>query len=281
MPKEWSAQAMGFVRFSIAATATVLFISSAAAHANIVLAATEPNEPALSGGAAADPHSAMTDVAVTVSPASDVQTVLGHQASDAALPPAVTESLPEEMVKAEPLERPAPTLFAEIDLTNQRMTVSDASGVLGSWKISSARGGYVTPTGTYTVNWTSRMHYSRQYHFSPMPYSVFFNEGVAVHGTNAISNLGRPASHGCVRAHPKDAKKFYDLVHAHGPKLTRIVVHGTPPYTPVVRDDPPRRRYRGPTFEPFAFFGAQPPVYEPRKRRYKRQQYGGGYYGTW
>lgn len=272
---------MGFVRFSIAATATVFVISSFAAHTNSVLAATDPHQPMLGAGAAAEANSTTTDIAVSVPPASDVHAVLGHQASDAALPPAVTEALPEEVVKAEPLEPPAPTLFADIDLTNQRMTVSDASGVLGSWKISSARGGYVTPTGTYTANWTSRMHYSRQYHFSPMPYSVFFNEGVAVHGTNAIGNLGRPASHGCVRAHPRDAKKFYDLVNAHGPKLTRIVVHGTPPYTPVARDDAPRRRYRGPTFEPFAFFGAQPPVYEPRQRRYKRQQYGGGFYGTW
>jgi len=271
---------MGFVRFASVAAATAFLICTASAQTPAVLAATEPGEPAMHSQQPAQPSAESTDVAVTVPVDSEMFRARGHQASDAALPAALVEELPEEMVQAEPLERPEPTLFADIDLTNQRMTVSDATGELGSWKISSARGGYETPTGTYSVNWTSRMHYSRQYHWSPMPYSVFFNRGVAVHGTNAIGNLGRPASHGCVRAHPKDAKKFYNLVQKHGYKLTKIVVHGTPPYTPVVSERR-RRRYREPSFQPFGFFAAQPPVYQPRKRRYRRQQYGGGYYGNW
>jgi hypothetical protein len=186
------------------------------------------------------------------------------------------------VAKAKPLERPEPTLFADIDLSKQRMTVRDASGrEYGPWKISSARGGYRTPTGTYTVNWTSRMHYSKQYHWSPMPYSVFFHRGIAVHGTHATGRLGRPASHGCVRLHTSNAKKFYNLVEKHGLKLTQIVVHGTPPYTPAVAERS-QRRYREPTFSPFAFFGSPPPAYQPRHRRYRhRRQYGGGYYGAW
>ncbi len=122
------------------------------------------------------------------------------------------------------------------------MTVSDKNGEIASWKISSARGGYRTPTGTYTPHYTSRMHYSKQYHFSPMPYSVFFNEGVAVHGTGDLRNLGRPASHGCVRSHPKNAKVFYDLVQKHGMQLTRVTVRGKPPYSPAVAEG---RRRRG------------------------------------
>jgi hypothetical protein len=108
---------------------------------------------------------------------------------------------------------------------------------------------------------------------------VFFHEGVAVHGTNAIGSLGRPASHGCVRLHPKNAKTFYNLVHKHGEKLTRVVVHGKPPYTPVVAERR-RPRYAQQTFQPF-FFGYDPPAYQPRKRRVQRQRYGGGNYGAW
>jgi hypothetical protein len=208
----------------------------------------------------------------------------GHLATDTALSAAVVEMLPEEVVEGEPLERPEPTLFAHINLTTQRMTLRDAATgeEYGPWKISSARGGYTTPTGTYSVNYTSRMHYSKQYHWSPMPYSVFFNRGVATHGTNATGSLGQPASHGCVRLHTSNAKTFYNLVEKHGKKLTQIVVDGTPPYTPVVAERPARQRYREPTFAPFGFFAAQPPVYQPyqRKRR-SRQQYGGGYYGAW
>jgi lipoprotein-anchoring transpeptidase ErfK/SrfK len=263
---------MGLVRLALVTTATVLFVSSAAAQSPTVLAATEPAHPAADASVPAKPDAPTTDVAVSVPPASGMYELRGHQASDAALPAAVSVKLPEEVVEAKPLQRPKPTLFADIDLTNQRMTVSDENGVIDSWKVSTARGGYKTPTGTYTANWTSRMHYSKQYHNSPMPYSVFFNRGVAVHGTNAVSRLGRPASHGCVRSHTRDAKKFYNLVHKHGLKLTKITVHGTPPYTPVVQERR-RRRYREPTFAPFGFFAAQPPSYQPKKRRY-RKRYG-------
>ena len=72
-----------------------------------------------------------------------------------------------------------------------------------------------------------------------MPYSVFFNEGVAVHGTSDLRNLGRPASHGCVRSHPKNAKIFYNLVHKHGMQMTRVTVRGKPPYSPVVAEGAP------------------------------------------
>jgi hypothetical protein len=123
------------------------------------------------------------------------------------------------------------------------------------------------------------MHYSRQYDWAPMPYAVFFNRGVAVHGTNAIGSLGRPASHGCVRLHPKNAKILYNLVHQHGEKLTRVVVRGKPPYTPVVAERR-RSRYAQPAFQPF-FFAYQAPSDQPRRRRGPRQRYGGGYYGAW
>ena len=141
------------------------------------------------------------------------------------------------------------------------MTVSDKNGEIASWKISSARGGYRTPTGTYTPHYTSRMHYSKQYHFSPMPYSVFFNEGVAVHGTRDLGNLGRPASHGCVRSHPKNAKVFYDLVQKHGMQLTRVTVRGKPPYSPVVAEGRRRRVAQAqPAFQPFRLVRLQPAV---------------------
>ena len=59
---------------------------------------------------------------------------------------------------------------------------------------------------------------------SPMPHSVFFNGGYAVHATNAVKRLGTPASHGCVRLHPNDAADFYKLVQAFGSANTSIVI---------------------------------------------------------
>ena len=80
------------------------------------------------------------------------------------------------------------------------------------WKVSTARKGYVTPTGSYKPTRLEEMWYSRKYDNSPMPHSVFFHGGYAVHATNAIKRLGTPASHGCIRLHPNDAADFYQLV---------------------------------------------------------------------
>jgi len=274
---------MSVVRVLCAVAAASLIVSSASAGPPTVLAATEMGSPVM-GAHQEDASSPTQGVAATAPIEEEALQPGGHHATDAALAAAAVEELPGEVVRAEPLEPPEPTLFADINLTTQRMTVRDASTgkEYGPWKISSARGGYTTPTGTYSVNYTSRMHYSKQYHWSPMPYSVFFNRGVATHGTNATGRLGSPASHGCVRLHTSNAKTFYDLVQKHGMKLTRVVVHGTPPYSPAIAEREGRRRYREPSFSPFGFFAAQPPVYQPyqRKRR-SRQQYGGGYYGAW
>ena len=57
-----------------------------------------------------------------------------------------------------------------------------------------------------------KMWYSRKYEMSPMPYSVFYHGGYAVHGTGAVKQLGRPASHGCVRLQTANAATFYSLV---------------------------------------------------------------------
>ncbi len=74
------------------------------------------------------------------------------------------------------------------------------------------------------------MHYSRKYHMSPMPYSIFFAGGYAIHGTYATAYLGRPASHGCVRLSPENAATLFHMVQAEG---ARISISGSPPRTPT------------------------------------------------
>jgi len=202
----------------------------------------------------------------------------GHQVSDATLLAAVEWKTAKDVTQAALLDPPEPTLFANINLTTQRLTVSTKTGVLHTWKISSARRGYVTPVGTYKPQWTSRMHYSKQYYNSPMPYSVFFHRGYAVHGTSAVGRLGRPASHGCVRLRTSNAKTFYNLVHKHGKGLTKIAVRGTPPASRRVRDARPRRRYRArkrvrrPSYQSFGLFSAYS-YRQPRRSRYRRRRY--------
>lgn len=116
----------------------------------------------------------------------------------------------------------AAVLDVSIDLSAQRMTVSQGGFPRYSWAISTARPGYVTPTGSYRPTRLERMWYSRKYDNSPMPHSVFFRGGYAIHGTQYLKSLGRPASHGCVRLHPDNARTLYSLVQQVGAKNTSI-----------------------------------------------------------
>lgn len=113
---------------------------------------------------------------------------------------------------------------AEIDLSDQEMTVFVNGWRKYIWPVSTARRGYRTPVGTYRPQRLERMWYSRKYHWSPMPYSVFFYGGYAIHGTTETRNLGRPASHGCVRLHPDNARRLFELIREHGRQNVSIVV---------------------------------------------------------
>jgi len=114
------------------------------------------------------------------------------------------------------------SVTVQISNSAQRMRVYVDGGLTYAWPVSTARRGYRTPAGSYRVQRMERMWYSRKYHMSPMPYSLFFRGGYAIHGTNSIRQLGRPASHGCVRLHPGNAAALYRLVQSRGG--ARIVV---------------------------------------------------------
>ncbi len=117
------------------------------------------------------------------------------------------------------------TVQVHIDLTHQSMSVTSNSGSY-NWPVSTARSGYVTPNGTFAPYSLQRMHYSKKYHMSPMPYSIFFAGGYAIHGTYSVAQLGRPASHGCIRLSPGHAQQLYQMVQAEGASIS---ISGAPP----------------------------------------------------
>ncbi len=107
----------------------------------------------------------------------------------------------------------------DVDLTSQTMHVASAEGSY-SWPVSTARAGFSTPRGHFAPTGLERMHYSKKYHNSPMPYSIFFRGGYAIHGTYATSALGTPASHGCVRLSPQHAQMLYEMVQREGASIS-------------------------------------------------------------
>ena len=113
-------------------------------------------------------------------------------------------------------------VVAQISLSTQRMNVSVDGVPRFNWAVSTARPGYRTPTGTFKPTALFRYHASTIYSGSPMPFSIFFLRGYAIHGSYETKYLGRPASHGCVRLHPSNAAALYSLVKTYGPSNTVI-----------------------------------------------------------
>ena len=150
-------------------------------------------------------------------------------------------------------------IVVSVDKSSQRMSVSVDGVTRYVWEVSTGRENFGTPTGVYRPELLERSHFSSKYYNSPMPYSIFFHRGYAIHGSYEISKLGGPASHGCIRLHPQNAATLFSLVQQHGSGATTIIVSGgissygrhSPPienrYGRMIEADPQPRieRHRG------------------------------------
>ena len=127
-------------------------------------------------------------------------------------------------------KEPGSTVLISINKTKQEMTVSIDGTEKYHWPVSTGRAGYSTPSGTYNATSMNEIWYSKQWDNSPMPHSIFFiKDGHAIHGTYEGRNLGKPASHGCVRISLENAATLYALVAKDGLKNTQVVLTGVTP----------------------------------------------------
>lgn len=130
--------------------------------------------------------------------------------------------------RVQPLPSPgAGQLVAIVDISDQRMTVvrgfADGTTEQHHWVVSTGIERKPTPLGSYYPDFLSPRHVSSIYNV-PMPWSVFFNGNIAIHGDPDARMLGVRASHGCVRVHPLEAEIFYRMVEDVGKRNTTIIV---------------------------------------------------------
>src|SRR5262249_8921865 len=76
------------------------------------------------------------------------------------------------------------------DKSSQQMSVSVDGVPRYHWTVSTGRAGYGTPNGTYHPQRLEKSWFSREYYNSPMPHSIFFHGGYAIHGSYEIDRLG-------------------------------------------------------------------------------------------
>lgn len=124
-------------------------------------------------------------------------------------------------------------VWAQVNLTQQRMYLYENGKLLDTFKVSTGDRRHKTPImdrrfgGRLYRKYTSRKFPGGDYMgLGNMPYVVFIKGGYAIHGTTPgnFAKLGKVASHGCIRLHPDHAKIFYDLIKKAGAANTWISV---------------------------------------------------------
>lgn len=119
----------------------------------------------------------------------------------------------ETIVKKAPPPPPPPKgvpcgagAAACVDLSaNQAWLLAGGRVAVGPVPITTGRPGHETPPGLFHVQYKDIDHLSREFDDAPMPYSVFFNSGIAFH-EGSLSAL----SHGCVHLSNSAAQAFFD-----------------------------------------------------------------------
>ena len=135
--------------------------------------------------------------------------------------------------------------------TNQAWLLRDGKVVAGPVPISHGRKGFATPAGSFRVSFKNQDHVSTIYD-QAMPYSVFFNGGIAFHQGSV-----RQKSHGCIhlpgglraevlrrtRARRPGPGPALILPVRHFParprRSARVQRSGPRPVTPAATDRPP------------------------------------------
>ena len=115
-------------------------------------------------------------------------------------------------------------LVAKVDVSEQKMLVYKDGKRIHTGSVSTARTGKYTPRGQWRGKWLSKNHKSSRYNNAPMPYSIFYSGNFAIHGTNQVSRLGRPASAGCIRLHTSNAKKLFAMTQQVGLRNMKVIV---------------------------------------------------------
>ncbi len=116
----------------------------------------------------------------------------------------------------------AAEVVISVNKATQSMSVLVDGAEKYRWTVSTGTGGG-PPNGTFGVERMHRHWFSRTYNNAPMPYSIFFEGPYAIHGTDQTRHLGRRASKGCVRLHPRDAAVLFDLVRRERASTTIVI----------------------------------------------------------
>ncbi|MBC7457119.1 MAG: L,D-transpeptidase [Bdellovibrionaceae bacterium] len=118
-------------------------------------------------------------------------------------------------------------VFALIKKSEQKLYLYVDQQLVNTWFVSTGDASHETPlldlhpNGRIYDQYSSSKFPGGDYNgLGNMPYAIFLYNGFAIHGTpqGNWKNLGKKASHGCIRSHPDNAMLFNRLVRQYGTK---------------------------------------------------------------
>ncbi len=107
--------------------------------------------------------------------------------------------------------------WIEVNLFEQTLAAYEGDRMVYATLVSSGLPAWPTPTGLFRIwvkvamnKMSGREGYPDYYYLEDVPWIMYFNQSVALHGEYWHDKLGSPHSHGCVNLSPLDAKWLYD-----------------------------------------------------------------------
>jgi hypothetical protein len=133
----------------------------------------------------------------------------------------------ERSRRIDPIDPPpevgADERWIDVDLSEQTLVAYEGSRPVFATLVSTGKEGHETPTGAYRITskyvsttMSDTTDGDEPYMIEDVPWTMYFNLAIALHGAFWHSRFGRERSHGCVNLAPADARWLFWWV---GPEL--------------------------------------------------------------
>jgi lipoprotein-anchoring transpeptidase ErfK/SrfK len=103
--------------------------------------------------------------------------------------------------------------WIDVDLSSQRVFAYEGDSLLRTFIVSTGTAAHPTVTGRFRiyVKYLYDDMAGPGYFLPNVPYTMYFYQGYALHGTYWHHNFGHPMSHGCVNLRTSDAAWLFDF----------------------------------------------------------------------
>jgi lipoprotein-anchoring transpeptidase ErfK/SrfK len=103
--------------------------------------------------------------------------------------------------------------WIDVDLSAQQVTAYDGDQPVQTFTVSTGTRFHPTVTGQFLiyVKYRATPMAGPGYYLPGVPFTMYFYQGYALHGTYWHDNFGTPMSHGCINLRTPDAEWLYDF----------------------------------------------------------------------